>query len=231
MSSTRLPGKVMREVLGKPLLGYLLERVKRVRNADEVVVATTVEPEDQQIAEYCQSLGVRVFRGSKEDVLDRYLKAAIASAADVVVRVTGDCPLIDPLVIEQVIGQFLEGGSDYVGNTLKLTFPRGMDTEVFSLRTLEKAAEAACEEREREHVTYFIYKHPELFKLKNVPYSKNVSQLRLTVDTADDFQLIKTVFEMLYQEKPHFSLEDLLTLFEMKPELQEINAHVSQKAL
>jgi len=165
MKSSRLPGKVMLQVLKRPLLSYLLERVGEVGTTNEMIVATGNHPDDQPIVELCQEQGIRVFRGSDEDVLDRYLQAAREYHADVVVRITADCPLIDPNIIERVIRFYLDNTYDYVSNTLVRTYPRGMDAEVFSRTTLEKTAYEAKAASEREHVTLFMYRHPEMFRL------------------------------------------------------------------
>lgn len=231
MLATRLPGKVLKEVDGKPLLAYLLERLRRVRNADGLLVATSQNPEDQKIVAFCDKEGVPVFRGSEEDVLSRYLGAARNCGAATVVRITADCPLIDPAVVERVIAYYRDHEVDYAGNTLTLTYPRGMDTEVFSLRALEEAAQRAHLPSEREHVTLFMYTHPELFRLANVPYFNDMSKYRLTVDTQEDFNLVKSVLQELYPRNPNFTLEDILRYLEKNPEIARINAHVRQKPI
>jgi len=231
MQSIRLPGKVMLKVLDRPLLSYLVERLEKVHNAQDIVIATTLDPEDNAIVEFSKTEGISAYCGSTEDVLKRYLLAAQEHSADVVVRITGDCPLIDPQVVEKVIQYFLDHNFDYVGNTLTLTYPRGMDTEVFSMKALEDAAQHAKEKSEREHVTLFMYRHPERFRLANVPYSKNVSKYRLTLDTEEDYTLIKRILEALYPKKPNFTLGDMLHYLEENPKLSDINAHVKQKPI
>ncbi|SDF79780.1 cytidylyltransferase domain-containing protein [Sporolituus thermophilus] len=230
MSSTRLPGKVLKEVLGKPLLEYHIERLKRTKKADEIIIATTVNSADEPIAELCQRLNVLCYRGSEEDVLSRYYYAACEARADVVIRVTSDCPLIDPVVVDQVIEAFTAcEGYDYVANTLVRTYPRGMDTEVFSFVALERAFKEAVAAPEREHVTPYIYNHPELFKFKNIAYTTDQSRHRWTVDTVDDFRLIEKILLELYPDKPDFTMEDVLALFDRHPDWYFINAHVEQK--
>ncbi|HBQ25201.1 MAG TPA: acylneuraminate cytidylyltransferase, partial [Syntrophomonas sp.] len=158
MTSTRLPGKVLKEVLGKPLLEYQIERLRQVRLADELVIATTTNDTDQPIVELCEHLGGAYYRGSEEDVLSRYYEAATQFKADAVVRVTSDCSLIDPGVMDEVIGLYINNRDnyDYVSNTLERTYPRGLDTEVFSMAALEKAYKEAGEQPDREHVTLFM---------------------------------------------------------------------------
>jgi spore coat polysaccharide biosynthesis protein SpsF len=231
MQSTRLPGKVLKKVLDKPLLFYLIERLRSVANADRIVVATTQSKADDAIASYCKRNDIIFYRGDEKDVLGRYCEAAKKNHADIVVRITADCPLIDPAVVDKVIKFFLDHNFDYVGNTLSLTFPRGMDTEVFSMKTLEEADLAAKLESEREHVTLYIYRHPERFKLANVSYVQDKSDYRLTVDTKEDFDLIKKIIEKLYTQNPDFTLEDILNLLEKNPKLSNINCHVAQKQI
>lgn len=230
MGSTRLPGKVLMEVMGKPLLGYQIDRLKKVKQA-ALVIATTTASKDDPIVRLCQKMHVPVYRGSEEDVLDRYLQAAHMHAADVVVRVTSDCPLIDPQVIDEVISFYLDHfpDYDYVSNTNVRTFPRGMDTEVFSIKALEEAALKGKRQADREHVTYYLYTHPEQFNIGAVKRAKDDSHHRWTVDTPEDFQLIRTILEAIIPKKPDFTLDDLLKLLNDHPEWNEINAHVQQK--
>ncbi|MBN3926044.1 glycosyltransferase family protein [Nostoc sp. NMS4] len=231
MTSTRLPGKVLKKVLNKPLLEYQIERLKRVKLADEIVISTTINSTDLPIIELCDRLSIPYFRGSEEDVLARYYQAAKEHHADVVVRVTSDCPLIDPQVIDRVIQFYLDNQSqyDYVSNCLEKTYPRGMDTEVFSFLALDQAFVEATAQPEREHVTPFIYIQPERYRLAEVVYSENQSSHRWTVDTADDFELIKRIIEGLYPQNQKFTLEDCLDLLKRYPDWLLINTHVEQK--
>ncbi|MEH2269293.1 MAG: glycosyltransferase family protein [Nostoc sp.] len=231
MTSTRLPGKVLKKVLDKPLLEYQIERLKRVKLADEIVIATTINSTDLPIIELCNRLSVPYFRGSENDVLARYHGAAKEYHADVVVRITSDCPLIDPQVIDKLIQFYLDYRYkyDYVSNCLERSYPRGMDTEVFSFLALHQAFLEAIEEPDREHVTPFIYMQPERYRLTQVVYSENQSLHRWTVDTADDFELIKRIIEALHPKIPKFTLEDCLDLLKQYPDWPLINAHVEQK--
>ncbi|WP_029421613.1 cytidylyltransferase domain-containing protein [Alicyclobacillus macrosporangiidus] len=233
MSSTRLPGKVLKEVLGQPLLVYHIERLKRVPSATQVVVATTTNPADDAIVRVCEASGCAYVRGSEEDVLSRYHLAARAYSADIVVRVTSDCPLIDPAVVDRIIRYYVEHRErmDYVANTVERTYPRGMDTEVFSFQALEEAHREAKLGYEREHVTPFFYTHPERYRMGNVAYHTDVSHHRWTVDTPEDFELIRRIIEALYPEKQDFTLEDVLALLDQHPEWTALNAHVLQKRL
>ncbi len=231
MTSTRLPGKVMKKVLGKPLLEYQIERLRQVRLADELVIATTTNDTDQPIAELCEHLGVAYYRGSEEDVLSRYYEAATQFGADAVVRVTSDCPLIDPGVMDEVIGLYINNRDnyDYVSNTLERTYPRGLDTEVFSMAVLEKAYKEAGEQPDREHVTLFMYRRPEQFRLANSSGAVDYSHHRWTVDTPEDFRLIQLILQELYPVNNRFTWLDVLNLLNEHPEWVEINAMVKQK--
>ncbi len=231
MTSAGLPGKVMKPILNKPMLQHQLERLACVERVDEVVVACTTNAVDVPIVELCRLLGVAVFRGSQEDVLLRYYKAAKAHRADVIVRVTSDCPVIDPRVIDAVIRCYRSapGRYDYVSNTLRRTYPRGMDCEVFSFRALEEASIEAADLPDREHVTPFICRDPQRYHLSNVSYIEDQSHHRWTVDTPEDFDLIKRIIETLYPVKPLFSLEDCLVLLGSNPDCETIKAGVDQK--
>ncbi|MGZ3633053.1 MAG: cytidylyltransferase domain-containing protein [Parachlamydiaceae bacterium] len=229
--STRLPQKSMMPILGKPLLGYVIEQVSRAQSVQNVVVATTALPMDDAIQAYCTEQDVPCFRGPVEDVLERYLKAAEMFQADVVVRITGDCPLIDPALIDLVVSRYLESYpiSDYASNVMNRTYPRGMDVEVFSFKALNQAAEDATAKGEREHVTLYLYSHPELFSLISVEGSVDDSHYRLTVDTQEDFVLIKKIIEHLYPQNPHFTLKQILEVLAQHPGWKKMNAHIEQK--
>lgn len=233
MGSSRFPGKVLKKVLDKPLLEYQLERLRRVRLAHDIVIATTTDPKDDAIVTACQIWGVHVYRGSEEDVLSRYYETARLHHADVVVRITADCPLIDPRVVDDVIRRYLEQAElvDYVSNTLQRSYPRGMDTEAFSFEVLEEAYFEASQAPEREHVTPFIYRHPERYRLANVIYASDQSHHRWTVDTPEDFQLIERILQSIYPKNPYFTLEDVLDLLTDHPEWIKINSHIQQKEL
>ena len=231
MTSSRLPGKVLKRVLDKPLLEYQIERVRKVKSADEIVIATTVNNVDREIVEFCDRLSLPCFRGSEQDVLSRFRDAAAAFHADVVIRLTSDCPIIDPHVVERVLRHFLENASnyDYVSNCIARTYPRGMDTEIFPFGILEEAYHEAEEPADREHVTPFIYRQRHRFRLSNVAYPRDLSFHRWTVDTEEDFTLIRRIIEELHPLNPEFRMEDVLGLFDREPDLYRINANVEQK--
>ena len=228
MTSTRLPAKVLKQVLGKPLLEYQIERLQRVKLADKIIVATTTNNTDQPIVDLCDRLTVPYYRGSEDDVLARYHGTAIAHEADVVVRVTSDCPVIDPQVIDQVIKFYVDSYPkyDYVSNCLERTYPRGMDTEVFAFKVLDEAFHQATAQSDREHVTPFIHQQADRYNLGQVGCFEDYSNHRWTVDTPEDFELIRKIIEDLYPLKPKFSLTDCLELLSRNPEWMLINKHV-----
>lgn len=233
MNSSRLPGKVVKPILGRPILELLIERLRLAQRLSDVVVATTTNPADDAIEDLASTLGVGCYRGSEADVLDRVLKAAKSVNAEVIVEITGDCPLIDPGVVDRLVDCFLTKKVDYVANTLYRTFPRGFDTQVFATRTLEKVSCLTQDPADREHVSLYIYEHPERFLLYNVESGLPEKHWhhRLTVDTPEDFTLIETIFERLYPQNPAFTLNDVIDLLEREPELTEINQEIRQKAL
>ena len=199
LGSTRLPGKVLREVRGRPLLAWQLSQLARARSLDRVVVATTGSPADDEIARYCRAAGHALFRGSESDVLDRYYRAARAFEAEVVVRLTSDCPLIDPDVVDGVVAAYLKAGGryDYVANTAPPpgSFPDGMDVEVFSMAALERAWREARTQGEREHVTFPFWRQPERYSLLRVEALEDASDVRVTVDYPEDLAVVEEVLE------------------------------------
>ncbi|MBX0359454.1 cytidylyltransferase domain-containing protein [Halobacillus sp. Nhm2S1] len=230
MGSSRLPGKVLKKVLEKPLLEYQLERLKRCKQLTGQIVATTYEETDDPIVDLCKHLNIPFHRGDEEDVLLRYYETAVRFKVDLVVRITSDCPLIDPTVVDEVISEYLKHPFyHYVSNTLQRTYPRGMDISVFPFKVLEEVHHKAIEKQDREHVTRYIYTHSKIYKTKNVVYERDESQHRWTVDTPEDFVLIKKMLEALYPTRPNFTLEDALDLIQNHPDWMEINAHVEQK--
>lgn len=233
MNSSRLPGKVLKTVLGKSLLEYQIERLRLIRNVDEIVVATTVNETDQPVVELCQKLGVSVFRGPEDDVLTRFYEAAMKYQGDTIIRVTADCPLIDPQVSEQTIQFYLDHQSeyDYISNTRKLTFPRGLDTEVFNYNILKEAFMEATLPEDREHVTLFMYRQQERYRIGNVAHYEDLSKHRWTVDTQEDFNLISLIIESLYPGKSDFKMADVVALLQEHPDWSRINANVEQKKI
>lgn len=233
MGSTRLPGKILKQVLGKPLLDYEMERLHHVKLAKSLVVATTTAPIDDIIEKHCHQKGYKIFRGSEDDVLDRYMKAAKASHADAVVRISGDCPLIDPAIVDEAINLYLTNYPfvDYVSNTLERTYPRGLDVEVFSFKALEAACRESTSPQEREHVTPYIWRHPETHPQLSLTQNKDESHHRWTVDTHEDLALITKILESLYPVKPQFHKDQIIALLNQHPDWSKINQHIKQKSI
>jgi len=229
MGSTRLPGKVLMDLGGEPMLARVVNRSRRAVTLDEVIIATTVEPRDKAIVEMCASRDWAYFRGKEYDVLDRYYHAAKNHHADIVVRITSDCPLIEPKIIDLVVREFLRDNSlDYVSNTLlPRTFPRGLDVEAMNFGALESAWREDKNPAWREHVTPYIYRHPERFVLKAIVNDKDYSHMRWTVDTLEDLEFVHLIYDHFGHDR--FSWHEVIALLEENPEWLEINKNVVQK--
>jgi spore coat polysaccharide biosynthesis protein SpsF len=223
MASTRLPGKIMADLAGKPLLDHVVRRAQQARTLDLVAVATSDQPTDDVVARFCQEAGIPCFRGSEDDVLDRYYQAAKHFQAHVIVRLTADCPLLDPAVIDKVVQAFHAGDYDYVSNTLEPTYPDGLDTEVFRGSALEWAWREARLKSEREHVTPYIWKQPALFRLANVKHDQNLFGLRWTVDEPEDLEFVRRVYHYL-GSTPSFGMAEIIALLREHPEISDVNA-------
>lgn len=230
MGSSRLPGKALKDINGRSMLARVVRRAGRSSLIDRVVVATTDKKSDDAIVNECKNIGISVFRGSEDDVLDRYYQAARAFYAEGVVRITSDCPLVDPGIIDLVIQAFLDNDVDYASNTLEGTYPRGLDVEVFKFDALQRAWNKATEAFEHVHVTPYIYLHPEQFKVLSVTSDEKLVGYRWTVDTQEDLNLIRTIYKKM-DDDDYFSWRDVMGLFEDEPDLAEINRHIRQKSL
>lgn len=230
MGSKRLPGKVLKTLGGRSVLECVLSRLQRSTLVHQVVVATSTEVNDNAIEEECRRLDTHVFRGSQNDVLDRYYHAALQFEAEAIVRVTSDCPLIDPGVSDRVIKAFLDMQPDYASNTQARTYPRGLDTEVMTFQALETSWREAREPHEREHVTPYLYEHPDRFKLLSVSGEAELAHYRWTLDTREDLRFLREVYGRLGQ-RGEFSWMDVIRLLEKEPALCEINGHIVQKAI
>lgn len=224
MGSTRLPGKVMREIMGKPLLWHLVNRLKESRLIDKIVIATTDKAKDKPILKLAQELDIDSFTGSEDDVLDRYYQAAKEYNAEVVVRITADCPLIDPELVDKVVAYYLENKDTLDFAHSGVSYPHGVvETEVFSFAALEKAWKEARLVSEREHVTPYIWKNTEMFRTATLENDEDLSHIRLVVDDEKDFQLVAEIFHKLYKESEIFHLRDILDFLNKRPELLELN--------
>jgi len=228
VSSLRLPGKVLRPIFGQPMLTRQIERVRRARLLDELVVATSQDASDDPIAELCGALGVHCFRGSLDDVLDRFHSAARLYSPKHIVRLTGDCPLADPELIGRIVEFYLAGAYDYASNTITPSFPDGLDVEVFRMACLVQAWEEAKLPSHREHVTPFLYENPRRFRLGSFRCATDLSSLRWTVDEPADFDLVTRIYEALYPERPEFSTADILAYLDAHPEMKSLNKHIAR---
>lgn len=234
MSSSRLPGKVLKEAGGRPLLERMVERVRQAKRIDETVVATTVDPSDDTIVEFCEKRSIPVFRGNLMDVLDRYYQAALAYQASVIVRLTGDCPLIDPTLIDETLELMDREQADFACNRLPppmtRTYPIGLDVEAVTFSALETAWKKAAEKHEREHVMPYFYEVPGRFKVEKLDYPIDYGTLRWTVDTPEDLDFVRAVYDSL-GNRNDFSWLDVLKLVQEHPELSEINAGIHHKTM
>jgi spore coat polysaccharide biosynthesis protein SpsF len=229
MGSTRLPGKVLMDLGGKTVLARVVDRLRRATRVKEIVVATTDSAADEAIVQECHQLEVLTFRGSELDVLDRYHEAARVFAARAVVRITSDCPVIDPELVDETVRMFHDQRADYASNSLMPSYPRGLDTEVFTTVALERAWREAREPYQREHVTPYFYEHPELFNVISLRSRIDYCQYRWTLDTAADLTLLRKIYAR-FGSQNDFDWRQAVRLMEREPELAELNSHVVQKA-
>lgn len=223
LGSTRLPGKVLLDLCGKPVLERVIERVSRARNVDRVVVLTTLSPLDLPIVRLCAERGILVYCGSVEDVLDRFYQAAKVLCPDNIVRVTADCPVMDPSVIEEVVARHLESGADYTANVFIERYPDGEDVEVMTFPTLRRAWQEASLGSEREHVTLYVRNHPEMFRHASVICPEDHSGQRWTLDTDRDYAFLKALYQELGPGDEYFGMDDVLALLQRKPEILALN--------
>jgi spore coat polysaccharide biosynthesis protein SpsF len=233
-SSTRLPGKVLKELpmgSGVTVLEQVIRRLKQSKKLDEIVIATTEDEADNSIVEIARKEDVRYFRGSLDNVLERYYLAAQENHLDVIVRITSDCPCIDPGIIDTLVENHLENGADYTSNSLIRTFPHGLDVEVVNFRVLETAHKDASESFEREHVTPYIYNRPKKFRINKFKAPKELTapDIRITLDTEEDYCLLCAVFDYLHQDNEFFPASSIINLFKEKPWLKLINKKIIQK--
>jgi spore coat polysaccharide biosynthesis protein SpsF len=223
VSSTRLYGKVLKSLIGKPMMLRQIERIKFSEKIDTLVVATSNMREDDQIEELCLKNNIECYRGSLNDVLDRFYKAAVKYNPSYVIRLTADCPLVDPRLIDQIIEYYLSGDFDYVSNSVEPTYPDGLDVEVVNFASLLKAWQEAVLYSDREHVLTYIHQRPNLFKIGHFKASQDLSHLRWTVDESKDFELVEIIYKALYPTNVNFNTDDILKLLIEKPELMSWN--------
>lgn len=209
----------------------MINRLRRCKNIDTIVLATSELKNNDVIEKFSKENDIPIFRGSEEDVLSRYYYAAKQFNADIIVRLTGDCPLIDPKIVDKIVLSHINSSVDYTSNVVKRTFPRGLDVEVINFQTLKKTFEAASEKDQREHVTLYLLENPDIFKLKSIEARGKIRRpdIRITVDTPEDLRFIRKIFSNLYKKNEIFYIEDVINLLNQKPELMEINKMIKQK--
>jgi len=228
MGSTRLPQKTLTDISGRPLLWHVVERVRASELLENVVIATTTEPADDVIERFSEESEITIYRGSTHDVLDRYYQAACLSPAKIVVRITADDPFKDPEILDRIVRQLLDDTSlDYVSNTIEPTYPEGLDIEAMTFQTLERAWREAVLPSEREHVTPYIYNHPDIFKLFNMRHHDDLSHLRWTIDYPEDLDFTREVYDRLYPGGV-FLMQEILDLLHREPDLIQLNAGISR---
>lgn len=232
MSSSRLPGKHMLPILGRPVLAHLIDRLKRVPSLDAIVLATTTNAADDVLCELARAEGVGCFRGSEDDVMGRVVGAAGAADAELLVEITGDCPLIDPQIVEQCIRMHRHNeASDYTSNAEVRSYPDGMDVQVFAAELLAATAALTDDPDDREHVSLYIRRHPQTYRHVHLvaPPELHWPELGLTLDERDDYELIRRVFEQFLPGRPDFSCLDVLRHLRAHPALLALNRHVTRK--
>ena len=231
MASTRLPGKTMKLLAGKPLIQHVIDRLSFSNTIDNIILATSVSASDDALSAWANDYGVSCYRGSEFDVLDRYYHAALVHNSSVVVRVTADDPFKDPFLIDSVVSFFRQYQLDFAYNNNPPSYPEGLDVEVFNFASLKKAAFASSDSFEREHVTQYFYRNPELFLQKNFCYKQNLSQLRWTIDTEVDYQMAQIVYNHLYVDGSIFTFHDILSFLSDHPEVASINSNVKRSSM
>lgn len=229
--STRFPNKVFTQINGKPLLWHVVTRLKYAKKIDDIIVATTMNSVDDEIESWCCENNIKCFRGSENDVLNRFYNASIKFPSDVVVRITADDPFKEPSVIDKVIETYLHGEYNYVTNNFPPSFPEGLDCEVFSSKLLAEMEENSRDSFEREHVTQYVFRHREKYSIGNVSNDKNLSHLRWTIDTVDDLNMVKTVYS--YREKNNgiLLMDEIMEIIGKHPEIIDINSNVARSAM
>ena len=223
MTSQRLPGKVLRTILGRPMLELQIERILRCKKIDQLIVATSINQEDDPIETLCQKIETPCFRGDLANVLDRFYQAARQYNPQHVVRLTGDCPLADPMLIDEWIAFYMAGGCNYASNCQEPTLPDGLDAEIFSFETLARTWQEAKLPSHLEHVTPFINSQPQRFTIACYKYQKNLSRHRWVVDEPEDLEFVRRIYEKLYPLNPEFGTEDIVALLKRDTKLIEIN--------
>lgn len=226
MGSSRLPGKVMADIAGWPMLFHVVSRIRRAKRINLVAVATSIHVSDDPIVNFCREHNISCFRGSEDDVLDRFYQAAKHFQADIIVRLTADCPLHDPAVIDRVVEALLEGNADFVSGGMKTTYPDGLDAAAFSIEVLGRVWREAELKSDREHVTSYIHKNPGTFRLKTIRHAEDLSHLRWTVDEPRDLEFVRTIYS--HMGDAFWGMKEILDLLKLHPELNRINTGITR---
>lgn len=230
--STRFPNKIFAEIDGKPLIWHVVNRLTYAKTIDKIVIATTTNSKDNQIEDWCKKNNVACYRGSENDVLNRYYSASVAFPSDVVVRITADDPFKEPLVIDTVVNKLVNEGYDHVTNNFPPSFPEGLDCEAFTFETLKISEESTHDKFEREHVTQYVYHNPDKFKIGNVTFGQNLSFLRWTIDKEQDYEMVKAIYS--YRNSCNngiLLMDEILEILKEHPELVQINSSVEKSAM
>ena len=231
VGSTRLPNKVFAEIEGKPLLWHVVNRLKKSKYLDSIIIATTTSLSDDNIELWAKENNIVCFRGSEQNVLKRYYDAAKQYGSNVIVRITADDPFKDYEIMDLVIEKFLAEGADFACNNNPPTYPEGLDIEVFSLEAIEKAFYNAKTDFEKEHVTQYFYKNPNKFIISTISHTENISNLRWTIDEEEDLELARKVYSQLFHKKEVFLMKDILSILENQPELSSLNSKVNRSTM
>lgn len=230
--STRFPNKVFADICGHPLIWHVVNRLKFAKTIDEIVLATTTNPIDDKLYEWAKENGVAVFRGSENDVLNRYYEAALSCDAEVIVRITADDPFKEPKVIDKAVKTLVDENADFVCNNFPPSYPEGLDVEVFTFKGLETEERNSASDYEREHVTQYFYHNPQDFKMTNISYSEDISHLRWTIDTDADFRMVQKIYDSLYKgDDKIFHMEEILEYLKANLEVANMNSNVMRSAM
>ncbi len=231
MGSERLPGKVLMNIEGKSMIWHIVNRLRFAKKLNDIILAIPDTKESDKLEEFAKENKIKYFRGSEKDVLARYYEVAKKFKVSVIVRITADCPLIDPRIVDLVIEKHLNSGADYTSNVQNRTYPKGMDVEVFNFVVLKKVHNEAVETSDREHVTFYIRRNFKIFKQTNINNDKNLSLLRWTVDEKEDLEFIREIYKRLYKKGKIFLMEEIVKVLEKEPKLLEINKNIKRKKI
>ncbi len=224
MGSTRLPGKVLKTIAGKTMIERIFDRLKACNEVDTIALATSTNKENDALAEHATHIGLATYRGNENDLISRHGEALRKFKGDALIRITADCPLVDPLIVDEMVKLFRKSPDfDLVTNIFPRSFPKGLDIEIISSEAFAKLDKDVTDPYYRELLTYYIMEHPQTFRIMNFPYEKDLSLLRWTVDYQEDLEFVEKIYDTLLKEKPIFTMQDVLTLLEEHPELSKIN--------